>query len=254
MDGWPTYVNGQPAVGPAAGGRLGLPDPPVRRGGQRLAGRPGHHRPRPRPASPSARPNKVFFCPSRRPPADRDRSATPSYLGGMPATRALCDYAASNLEGTGVVREHNPTRIADITDGTSNTLLVGREAAEPEPTWASRRTTTTTATPPAGTPTPSGTRTSRRPRTTTLRRQRAQAASARPTPAGSTPSSPTARSARSPTRSTRPSSRTSATGATARSSTATTSSRPRPASPVAAGGLPTAACDPAGRTRAAWRG
>ena len=27
---------------------------------------------------------------------------------------ALCDYAASNLEGTGVVRQYKPTRFADI--------------------------------------------------------------------------------------------------------------------------------------------
>jgi prepilin-type processing-associated H-X9-DG protein len=41
------------------------------------------------------------------------------------ATTALCDYAASNSEGTGVVRRFLPHRIADVTDGLSNTALVG---------------------------------------------------------------------------------------------------------------------------------
>src|SRR5260370_169829 len=43
----------------------------------------------------------------------------------MTATHALCDYAASNLEGTGVVRQYQPNRMADITDGLSNTCMVG---------------------------------------------------------------------------------------------------------------------------------
>src|SRR5262249_60084682 len=40
---------------------------------------------------------------------------------------ALCDYAAGNLEGTGVVRQLLPVRILEITDGTSTTLLVGEK-------------------------------------------------------------------------------------------------------------------------------
>jgi prepilin-type processing-associated H-X9-DG protein len=40
---------------------------------------------------------------------------------------ALCDYAASNLEGTGVVRRTFPNRILDITDGTSSTLMVAEK-------------------------------------------------------------------------------------------------------------------------------
>jgi hypothetical protein len=46
-------------------------------------------------------------------------------LNGQSATHALCDYAASNLDGTGVVRQYRPTKIGDIADGTSNTCLVG---------------------------------------------------------------------------------------------------------------------------------
>ena len=73
-------------------------------------------------------PNKVFFCPSRRPPQTVTFS-DPDYLGGQDATHALCDYAVSNLEGTGIVST-DPNwgaRIADITDGTSNTLMIAEK-------------------------------------------------------------------------------------------------------------------------------
>src|SRR5262249_3681761 len=50
-----------------------------------------------------------------------------AYFGGIQVTTALCDYAASNSDGTGVVRRYTPNRIASITDGTSNTLLVGEK-------------------------------------------------------------------------------------------------------------------------------
>ena len=72
--------------------------------------------------------NKLFFCPSRRAPqtvAYPDNYQPP--LTGGTITRALCDYAASNKEGTGVVRQFTGVRIADITDGTSNTLMVGEK-------------------------------------------------------------------------------------------------------------------------------
>src|SRR5947209_414492 len=42
-------------------------------------------------------PNKTFFCPTRRLPQTVDYSET-TYLDGITCTRALCDYAASNLE------------------------------------------------------------------------------------------------------------------------------------------------------------
>jgi len=71
----------------------------------------------------------AFFCPSRRAPQTVTYSEPPwegiSYLNGQTATHALCDYAAANLEGTGSVRQYNPVRIAEITDGTSNVLLLG---------------------------------------------------------------------------------------------------------------------------------
>jgi prepilin-type N-terminal cleavage/methylation domain-containing protein len=67
---------------------------------------------------------KVFFCPARRIPQTVVFS-DPAYLDGIPTTTALCDYAAANWEETGIVRYRYPTRMADILDGTSNTLLVG---------------------------------------------------------------------------------------------------------------------------------
>jgi prepilin-type N-terminal cleavage/methylation domain-containing protein/prepilin-type processing-associated H-X9-DG protein len=70
--------------------------------------------------------NKVFFCPTRRLPQTVTYS-DPGYLDGMTVTHALCDYAGSNWEGTGVVRQYAPTRIADITDGTSQTLFVSEK-------------------------------------------------------------------------------------------------------------------------------
>ena len=72
--------------------------------------------------------NKLFFCPSRRGPQAVPFS-DPAYLNGILAPHALGDYAASNKEGTGVVQQIKPTRIADITDGTSTTLLLGDKRA-----------------------------------------------------------------------------------------------------------------------------
>jgi prepilin-type N-terminal cleavage/methylation domain-containing protein/prepilin-type processing-associated H-X9-DG protein len=68
--------------------------------------------------------NPLFFCPSRRAPQTTVFS-NPAYLNGLPTTCALCDYAASNWELTGVVLYRKTTRMAEITDGASNTLLVG---------------------------------------------------------------------------------------------------------------------------------
>src|SRR5262249_54135851 len=72
--------------------------------------------------------DKVFFCPSRRLPQTVSVSYA-EYLGGRLVTHALCDYAAANFhtapsKQTGVVRQFYPVRIAEITDGTSNTLMV----------------------------------------------------------------------------------------------------------------------------------
>jgi prepilin-type N-terminal cleavage/methylation domain-containing protein/prepilin-type processing-associated H-X9-DG protein len=75
--------------------------------------------------------HKMFFCPTRRPP-QTVTIALPGYLDGQLVTHALCDYAASNFHTTlasqtGIVRQTYPTRMADITDGTSNTLMVSEK-------------------------------------------------------------------------------------------------------------------------------
>jgi prepilin-type N-terminal cleavage/methylation domain-containing protein/prepilin-type processing-associated H-X9-DG protein len=72
--------------------------------------------------------NPLFFCPSRRQPQSvaYGDSYQPRLTGGK-ITHALCDYAASNKEGTGAVRQFDPVRITDISDGTSNTLLIGEK-------------------------------------------------------------------------------------------------------------------------------
>ncbi len=112
----PTYVNGLPTVGAQQQAGWGFQVLPYLEGDN--VWKAG-------PIVAIATPNKVFFCPSRR------LSQVVTYpdgysppLSGGPLSHALCDYAASNTEGTGVVRRFLPTRMADITDGTSNTLLV----------------------------------------------------------------------------------------------------------------------------------
>lgn len=70
-------------------------------------------------------PLSVFFCPTRRAPQTivlPDKYIPP--LTGTTVQHALCDYAASNLELTGVVRQFQPVKLSHVTDGTSQTLLV----------------------------------------------------------------------------------------------------------------------------------
>jgi prepilin-type processing-associated H-X9-DG protein len=76
--------------------------------------------------------HNVFFCPTRRSAQTVVLTDDP-FLNLIPppkptgVTTALCDYAASNWEGTGVVKRYKPNRIADIVDGTSLTLLVAEK-------------------------------------------------------------------------------------------------------------------------------
>ena len=68
----------------------------------------------------------TFFCPSRRGPqtiVTRDNYRPP--LTGTTVTRALCDYAASNREETGIMKRFEPLPDSKVKDGLSNTLLAG---------------------------------------------------------------------------------------------------------------------------------
>jgi prepilin-type N-terminal cleavage/methylation domain-containing protein len=82
--------------------------------------------------------NKLFFCPSRRAPmaVPYNAAVSPaSFLtaAGIPTSEhppvALCDYAASNLEGTGVVREtyHKTLVLRDDVGSWSTTLVLGEK-------------------------------------------------------------------------------------------------------------------------------
>jgi prepilin-type N-terminal cleavage/methylation domain-containing protein/prepilin-type processing-associated H-X9-DG protein len=119
----PTYVNGQPATGQAQQAGWGFQILPyieqtaVWNGGSATNDTD-------RALVAIAAPIKTFFCPTRRSPQTVTYSYA-GYLGGVSATHGLCDYAASNFDNTGVVRQYRPTRIADITDGTSNTVVIG---------------------------------------------------------------------------------------------------------------------------------
>jgi prepilin-type N-terminal cleavage/methylation domain-containing protein len=71
-------------------------------------------------------PTSVYFCPSRRSAQTvtmRDQYV-PAVNGGE-LVHALCDYAASNRSGKGVVRRWEPRKFSELVDGTSHTLLVG---------------------------------------------------------------------------------------------------------------------------------
>jgi prepilin-type N-terminal cleavage/methylation domain-containing protein len=66
--------------------------------------------------------SKVFLCPARNNGIVYGDSwyTPPGYYA-----HAMTDYAASNGENTGVVTQKTSTNLSQITDGTSNTLLVG---------------------------------------------------------------------------------------------------------------------------------
>jgi prepilin-type processing-associated H-X9-DG protein len=123
----PTYLNGQPAAGAKQQAGWAFQILPFVEGDNIWKGS-GAANDRDRALIAIGTTSKVFFCPSRRAPmtVTYPDAYVPPLTGSAttPITHALCDYAASNLEGTGVVRQTNPNRIADITDGTSNTLLL----------------------------------------------------------------------------------------------------------------------------------
>ena len=112
----PNYINGYPAVGSHQYASWGFQILPYMEADN--VWKAG-------PVAAVGTPNQLFFCPARRGPQTvtyPDDFQPP--LSGGNVTHALGDYAASNKEGTGVVRRYVPTRFAAITDGTSNTLLL----------------------------------------------------------------------------------------------------------------------------------
>jgi prepilin-type N-terminal cleavage/methylation domain-containing protein len=119
----PTYVNGVPMVGAQQQAGWGFQILPyieaqdVWRGGTAT-----NDEDRVRVAM--GTPNPLFYCPARRGPQIA-RFQFPGFFDDKAIDCALGDYAASNWEMTGVVRQFLPVRITEISDGASNTLLLG---------------------------------------------------------------------------------------------------------------------------------
>ena len=121
----PTYINGLPAIGSPQRAGWGFQVLPFLEQSNVWKGGAGQTD-QDRVLVAIGTPLSVYFCPTRRPPQTL-QYADAEYLNGLTTTQALCDYAASNLEGTGVVQRYDPNRIAAVTDGTSNTLLVAEK-------------------------------------------------------------------------------------------------------------------------------
>jgi prepilin-type N-terminal cleavage/methylation domain-containing protein/prepilin-type processing-associated H-X9-DG protein len=115
--GWtspPTYVNGIPATGQQQGAGWGFQILPYVEGNNVwMSGVP----------TCVGTPLKIFFCPGRRSP--QTVTYSDGYIGNN-ITHALCDYAASDSENNGIVRQNGQgvVTISTITDGTSHTLMV----------------------------------------------------------------------------------------------------------------------------------
>jgi prepilin-type N-terminal cleavage/methylation domain-containing protein/prepilin-type processing-associated H-X9-DG protein len=121
--GWnlaPTYAAGVPTTGAAQRAGWGFQILPYIEG--ESAWRAG-------PAVAVGAVQKVLFCPSRRNPEVflRKDKYLPPIAGGAKIRYAMCDYAGSNREGTGLIRRFSPVRLAEVTDGLTGTLLVAEK-------------------------------------------------------------------------------------------------------------------------------
>jgi prepilin-type N-terminal cleavage/methylation domain-containing protein len=112
----PTYVGGAPAVGKEQAAGWGF---------QILSFIEAENISSSDAITAIATPQSFFFCPSRRAPqtVTYPDGYLPPLTGGD-LTHALCDYAASNLDGTGAVRRMEPVQMSEIEDGSTHTLLV----------------------------------------------------------------------------------------------------------------------------------
>jgi prepilin-type N-terminal cleavage/methylation domain-containing protein len=78
-------------------------------------------------------PVKIFLCPTRHAPGTLSPITTGSTVTGIPSDYAACSGDTSAVPTTGVFRLVNSshtssgTRIGDITDGTSNTFMIGEK-------------------------------------------------------------------------------------------------------------------------------
>ena len=115
----PTYVDGMPTVGAQQGAGWGF---------QILPYVEGENTWKAGALTAIGTPNPLFFCASRRRPqtVTYKDNYVPPVSGGL-MTHALCDYAASNKDSTGIVRQSTPIHMPDITDGLSNTLMVSEK-------------------------------------------------------------------------------------------------------------------------------
>ena len=115
----PTFTNGSPAVGEKQRAGWGFQILPFIEAGNVWSSGP---------VQAISTPNPTFFCPTRRSAQvfTMDDFYEPP-LTGDSVSNAQCDYAASNSEGTGVVKRFKPNRFRDITDGTSQTLLIAEK-------------------------------------------------------------------------------------------------------------------------------
>ncbi len=115
----PNYINGVPATGSAQQASWAFQILPyIEAQNTWLAG----------PLAAIGTTNSLLFCPARRSPQtvsfidQYTPSLTPSGDGNV--THALGDYGGSNLEGNGIIRQFDPCRASEVTDGLSYTFVV----------------------------------------------------------------------------------------------------------------------------------